>query len=169
MIVQLEDLTEIRKKHKGETLVLTGGTFDMLHVGHKRYLEAVRALGDVVIVMMSGDLRTKARKGPKRPIIPENDRAEMLDDSRLVDYVFIDPAKSPPDEIDPVHAEIVATLQPDVYATDGPDPRFWDIMDKSKLVVISQERSDGYPRVAGRENASTSAIIKHILELEHDT
>lgn len=140
----------------------------MLHVGHKRYLEAVSALGDIVVVMMSGDARTKARKGPKRPIIPENDRAEMLDDSRLVDYVFIDPATNPPDIVDPVHAEIVSTLKPDVYATDGPDPRFWDIMDESKLVVISQERNDGYPKIAGRENASTSAIIKHILELEHE-
>lgn len=168
MIIKLEDLAKIREKHKDEKIVLTGGTFDMLHVGHKRYLEAVSALGDIVVVMMSGDARTKARKGPKRPIIPENDRAEMLDDSRLVDYVFIDPAINPPNVIDPVHAEIVATLYPDVYATDGPDPRFWDVMDESKLVVISQERSGGYPQAAGRENASTSAIIKHILELEQE-
>jgi len=166
MIVKPEDLAEIREKHKDEKIVLTGGTFDMLHVGHKRYLEAVKALGDIVVVMMSGDARTKARKGPKRPIIPENDRAEMLDALKLVDYVFIDPAVGPPDEIDPVHVEIVATLQPDVYATDGPDPRFWDIMDESKLVIISQERGNDYPNAAGRENASTSAIIKHILELE---
>jgi rfaE bifunctional protein nucleotidyltransferase chain/domain len=167
MIVNLEDLAGIREKHKEEKIVLTGGTFDMLHVGHKRYLEAVKALGDIVVVMMSGDARTKARKGPKRPIIPENDRAEMLDSLKLVDYVFIDPATAQPDEIDPVHAEIVDKLQPDVYATDGPDPRFWDIMDESKLVVISQERSDGYPSMPGRENASTSAIIRHILELEN--
>jgi rfaE bifunctional protein nucleotidyltransferase chain/domain len=168
MIVKVEELPELREKHKNERIVLTGGTFDMLHVGHKRYLEAVKALGDIVVVMMSGDARTKARKGPKRPIIPENDRAEMLDALKLVDYVFIDPSTSPPDEIDPVHAEIVAALQPDIYATDGPDVRFWNIMDESKLVVISQERSDGYPKVAGRENASTSAIIKHIIELEQE-
>jgi rfaE bifunctional protein nucleotidyltransferase chain/domain len=166
MIVRLEDLAGIRQNHKNEKIVLTGGTFDILHVGHKRYLEAVKALGDVVVVMMSGDARTRARKGPKRPIIPENDRAEMLDALRLVDYVLIDPATAPPDEIDPVHAEIVDVLQPDVYATDGPDPRFWDIMDGSKLYVITQERSEGYPNVSGRENASTSSIIKHILETE---
>lgn len=168
MIVQLDNLVDIRSQHKNEKIVLTGGTFDMLHVGHKRYLKAVKALGDIVVVMMSGDARTKARKGPKRPIIPENDRAEMLDALKLVDYVFIDPATAPPNEIDPVHAEIVAKLQPDIYATDGPDPRFWDIMDDSKLVVITLERSDGYPNVAGHENASTSAIIKHILELEQE-
>jgi len=92
----------------------------------------------------------------------------MLDAMKLVDYVFIDPAISLPDETDPVHAEIVATLQPDIYATDGPDPRFWEIMEESKLVIISQERNDGYPTVSGRENASTSEIINHILELERD-
>jgi hypothetical protein len=93
----------------------------------------------------------------------------MLDALKMVDYVFIDPAVAPPNEIDPIHQKIVSTLQPDIYATDGPDPRFWDIMDESKLVVISQERSDGYPKVPGRENASTSAIIKHILAVEHDS
>lgn len=166
MIVKLDELAGIRKKHKDETIVLTGGTFDMLHVGHKRYLEAVNALGDIVVVMLSGDARTKARKGPKRPIILESDRAELLDALKLVDYVFIDPTTAPPDEIDPVHAEIVAVLQPDIYATDGPDPRFWDIMDESKLNVITQERSEGYSELSGPENASTSSIIKHILELE---
>lgn len=166
MIVNLGDLAGIRKKHGNEKIVLTSGTFDMLHVGHLRYLEAVKALGDIVVVMMSGDDRTKARKGPKRPIIPQNDRAEMLSALKLVDYVFIDPAIAPPSEIDPVHTEVVAALQPDIYATDGPDPRFWDILDQSKLVVIAQERSEGYPGVPGRENASTSAIIKHILAVE---
>lgn len=169
MIVKLEDLSGNREKHKDEKIVLTGGTFDMLHVGHKRYLEAVKALGDVVVVMLSGDARTKARKGPKRPIIPENDRAEMLDALKLVDYVFIDPAIAPPDRVEPVHLKVVEALQPDVYATDGPDSRFWGIMDESKLVVISQERSEGYPRVPGRENASTSSIIKHILDVERDS
>lgn len=155
MIVKLEDLAGIREKHKSEKIVLTGGTFDLLHVGHLRYLEAVKALGDIVIVMMSGDARTRARKGVTRPIIPESDRAEMLDALNLVDYVFIDPATAPPDEIDPVHAEIVAALQPDVYATDGPDPRFLKIMDELRQVIL--------PRADGGDYGSTSAIIEHIL------
>ena len=107
--------------------------------------------------MMSGDDRIKARKGPKRPIIPENDRAQMLDALEVVDYVFIDPATSVPESIDPVHTEIVAELQPDVYATDGPDSRFWNIMEESKLVII--------PRSEGEGHASTSAIIEHIVSL----
>ncbi len=158
MIVQLENLADVRSRHEHEKIVLTSGTFDLLHVGHLRYLEAVRSLGDIVIVMLSGDDRIKARKGPQRPIIPERDRAQMLDALKVVDYVFIDPATSPPDQIDPVHAEIVAKLQPDVYATDGVDIRFSNIMDKSKLVILPRSEGDGY--------ASTSAIIEHIANLK---
>ena len=157
MIIQPANLSNIRNQHKSEKIVLTSGTFDLLHVGHLRYLNAVKALGDIVVVMLSGDDRIKARKGPQRPIIPEGDRAQMLDALKIVDYVFIDPATSSPDEIDPVHAKIVAELQPDIYATDGPDPRFWNIMDNSKLVIL--------PRSEGEGHASTSAIIEHITGL----
>lgn len=160
MIVQLENLADIRNQHADKKIVLTSGTFDLLHVGHLRYLEAVKALGDIVVVMLSGDNRIKARKGPQRPIIPEYDRALMLDALKVVDYVFIDPAVSPPDEVDPVHAEILANLRPDIYATDGPDPRFWSIMEKSKFVILPRAEGDG------RRHASTSAIIEHIANLE---
>lgn len=169
MIVKLEDLAKVRDNHKNDKIVLTSGTYDMLHVGHIRYLEAVKALGDIVIVMMSGDARTRARKGPKRPIIPEHDRAEILDALKMVDYVFIDPATSHPNETDPIHKEIATTLQPDIYATDGPDPRFWNIMDDSKLIVITQERSEGYPKAPGRQYASTSSIINHILDADRNS
>ncbi|MDB5169727.1 MAG: rfaE bifunctional protein [Candidatus Saccharibacteria bacterium] len=155
MIVGLENLADIRSQHANQKIVLTSGTFDLLHVGHLRYLNAVKALGDVVVVMLSGDDRVKARKGPQRPIIPEDDRAQLLDALKVVDYVFIDPASSVPEQTDPVHAEIVAKLQPDVYATDGPDPRFWNSMEESKLVIL--------PRSGGDGHASTSAIIEHIV------
>ncbi len=152
MIIRLENLAEVRNQHKDEKIVLTSGTFDLLHVGHKHYLDTVKALGDIMVVMMSGDDRVKARKGDDRPIIPEGERAEMLDALKIVDYVFVDPATSPPDEIDPVHAEIVAQLQPDLYATDGEDPRFWNIMDPSHLQVV--ERTEG--------DVSTTSIIERI-------
>jgi rfaE bifunctional protein nucleotidyltransferase chain/domain len=155
MIIKPANLADIRSQHRNEKIALTSGTFDLLHVGHLHYLDAVKALGDVVIVMLSGDNRVKARKGPERPIIPENDRAAMLDALKIVDYVFIDPATAQPDEIDPVHTEIVATLQPDVYATDGEDPRFWNIMDPSQLQVVERTEDD----------TSTTAIIEHIQSL----
>lgn len=107
--------------------------------------------------MLSGDARVKARKGSKRPIIPENDRAQILDALKIVDYVFMDPSKLSPDQTDPVYAEILARLQPDLYVTDGPDPRLFGIMDTSKFVVLS--------RADGGHHGSTSAIIEHIASM----
>lgn len=156
MIIRLENLSDIRRQYKSESIVMTSGTFDLLHTGHLQYLEAVKALGEVVVVLLSSDARVKARKGSSRPIIPENDRAQMLDALKIVNYVFIDPAKAAPDQIDPVHAEIVELLDPDIYATDGEDPRFFTVMDKSKLVVL--------PRT--NEQVSTSSIIDRITNLK---
>ena len=156
MIVTLNDLAEIHAKHAGQKIVLTSGTFDLFHVGHLQYLSAVKSYGDVVVVMLSGDARVKARKGPARPVIGEQDRARILDALKTVDYVFIDPGK--PQGEDPVYADILARLQPDLYVTDGEDVRFSGIMDKSKQDVLD--------RVDGGQHASTTAIIEYIKGLE---
>ncbi len=155
MIIKLDDLEQIRQKHLDKTIVLTSGTFDLLHNGHLNYLNKVRSHGDIVVVLLSGDKRVKARKGVKRPIINENDRARMLDSLKIVDYVFIDPSKSEPDQIDHIYKEILAKLKPDHYVTDGPDPRFYNIIDRSKFVIL--DRMNPEP--------STTSIINRILEL----
>ncbi|HSX46212.1 MAG TPA: adenylyltransferase/cytidyltransferase family protein [Candidatus Saccharimonadia bacterium] len=110
MIVTLDDLPSVRERHSSQKLVLTSGTFDLLHVGHLDYLESVKKYGDIVVVLLSGDNRVKARKGQERPIIPDNDRARILDSLRVVDYVFIDPSRLSPDEADAVHSEILKRL-----------------------------------------------------------
>ena len=166
MIISPNNLADIRDQHQVEKIVLTSGTFDLLHVGHLRYLNAIKALGDVVIVMLSGDARIKARKGPARPIIPEGDRAKMVDALKPVDYVFIDPAtpaptelrssSATPSEIDPVYAKILDALQPDLYATDGPDPRFWNSLEESRKTIVP--RSESADDVFG----STTGIIEYI-------
>lgn len=155
MTVTLNELSMTREQHANQKLVLTSGTFDLLHVGHLDYLEKVKQYGDVVMVLLSSDERVKARKGPSRPIINETERAQMLESLKAVDYVFIDPSKLPPDESDPIHAEVLHKLQPDFYVTDGPDPRFYDLMDKSKFIIL--ERLQPEP--------STTSIIKRIREL----
>ncbi|HSX46709.1 MAG TPA: adenylyltransferase/cytidyltransferase family protein [Patescibacteria group bacterium] len=154
MIITLNDLASVRERHKGQKIVLTSGTFDLLHTGHLDYLEKVEQYGNIVIVLLSGDNRTKARKGSNRPIIPEQDRAKILDCLTIVDYVFIDPSKLSPDQTDSVHSEILNTLKPDYYVTDGADPRFVDIMDKSKFIIL--ERMHAEP--------STTSIIKQIID-----
>lgn len=156
MILNNEQLADIRAKHQDQKIVLTSGTFDLFHVGHLNYLEQVKQHGDIVIVLLSGDNRVKARKGTTRPIIFEDDRARILDSLKIVDYVFIDPSTLSPDETDPIHAELLEKLQPDYYVTDGPDPRFVNLMDSSKFIIL--ERMQPEP--------STSSIINRIKELK---
>ena len=88
----LIDRKEIRaiidKLHKdGKTVVATNGCFDILHVGHVRYLEKTKSFADVLIVLLNSDKSVKSIKGPTRPINNENDRAEILSALRFVDYV----------------------------------------------------------------------------------
>ncbi|HVX24295.1 MAG TPA: hypothetical protein VG992_03060, partial [Candidatus Saccharimonadales bacterium] len=72
-------------------------------------------------------------------------------------YVFIDPATASPDQIDPIHASILEQLQPDYYVTDGPDPRFVDLLPDEQFIVLD--------RVGGGQHGSTSAIIEYIQSL----
>lgn len=162
MIVTLADLESIRTRHKNKKIVLTSGTFDMLHVGHLRYLSAVKADGDILVVMMSGDVRVKGRKGQDRPIISEDDRAQMLDALKAVDYVFIDPASFNSGQIDPVHAEILTRLKPEVYATDGEDIRFTTVKQNiTKMVIIRRDEASTSEKDV---NTSTSATIERIVK-----
>ncbi len=73
----------------GETLVFTNGVFDLLHVGHLRYLRSARALGDRLIVGVNGDESVKTLKGPLRPILPEAERAELVASLAPVDLVVV--------------------------------------------------------------------------------
>lgn len=70
-------------------VVLTNGHFDLLHVGHLRYLQAARELGDLLVVGVNDDRVTAVRKGPGRPVLPENERAELLAGLACVDLVTI--------------------------------------------------------------------------------
>jgi rfaE bifunctional protein nucleotidyltransferase chain/domain len=82
---QIRDVTE----QEGRKLVFTNGCFDLLHVGHVRYLQAARMLGDALVVAVNGDESVRALKGPTRPINSEDDRAEVLSALECVDYVTI--------------------------------------------------------------------------------
>lgn len=155
MVIRFDDLEDIRKRHHDQTIVLTSGTFDLLHVGHLAYLEGVKRYGDILVVLLSGDTRVKARKGTKRPIINEFDRAQMLDQLQLVDYVFIDPSQISPEETDPIHKEIIDRLNPDYYVTDGADPRFINILERERFIILDRSAT----------STSTTDIINHIAEL----
>ncbi|MFC2343873.1 MAG: D-glycero-beta-D-manno-heptose 1-phosphate adenylyltransferase [Negativicutes bacterium] len=95
----------------GQRIVFTNGCFDILHVGHVRYLGAARALGDCLVVGLNSDASVRRLKGPERPVNEEADRAEVLDALRAVDYVTIF------DE--PTAAELIEIIRPDVYVKGG--------------------------------------------------
>ena len=95
----------------GQRIVFTNGCFDILHVGHVRYLGAARALGDCLVVGLNSDASVRRLKGPERPVNEEADRAEVLDALRAVDYVTIF------DE--PTAEDLIARIRPDVYVKGG--------------------------------------------------
>ena len=103
-----------KNKRNGRTVVFTNGCFDLLHPGHIRSLEAARALGDMLIVGINSDASVRALKGPTRPVIPEQERAEILASLECVDAVTIFPEETP--------QNLIAALLPDVLVKGGDWP-----------------------------------------------
>lgn len=92
-------------------IVLTNGVFDLLHIGHLRYLQAARDLGDLLIVGVNSDDSTRALKGPNRPIVPQAERAELLAGFSCVDAVVIFP--------EPVASPLLEAVRPDIWVKGG--------------------------------------------------
>src|SRR5215210_6212223 len=112
-IISAEHLGELRARLRRAhvRLVFTNGCFDILHVGHVRYLQAARSLGDVLLVAINSDRSVEALKGADRPVIGENERAEMLAALAAVDYVTVF------DDISP--RSLIAEVLPDVLVKGG--------------------------------------------------
>jgi rfaE bifunctional protein nucleotidyltransferase chain/domain len=104
---ELITIVETARKH-GQRIVFANGCFDVLHVGHVRYLEAAKALGDLLIVGINSDEQTRRLKGEGRPLLPEDQRAEIISSLEVVDFVTIF------DE--PTVAELLLALKPDIHA-----------------------------------------------------
>jgi D-glycero-beta-D-manno-heptose 1-phosphate adenylyltransferase len=100
-----------RLRASGKRLVFTNGVFDLLHVGHVRYLAQARALGDALIVAINSDKTVRELKGPARPIFDQAERAEILAALRVVDYVVVF------DDVSP--RGLIAELLPDVLVKGG--------------------------------------------------
>jgi len=112
-IVRLDQLAHrtVDLRSAGRKLVATNGCFDLLHVGHVRYLQAARALGDALLVGINGDESTRQLKGSGRPLNSENNRAEVVAALACVDLVTIFP--------DVRAVRFLELAQPDVYAKGG--------------------------------------------------
>lgn len=138
-----------RLRAEGKRLVFTNGCFDILHVGHVRYLAAARALGDELWVAINSDRAVRELKGASRPIVPEQERAEMLAALGVVSYVTVF------DELSP--RSLIAELLPDVLVKGGD----WalDEIHGREEVEAAGGRVLALPFVAG---ASTTSIIARI-------
>ena len=100
------------ERTKGKRIVFTNGCFDLMHIGHTRYLQAAKALGDVLVVGVNSDVSVRTLdKAPDRPIVPEAQRAEVLAALGCVDFVVTF------DESDPL--QLITTVQPDVLVKGG--------------------------------------------------
>jgi D-beta-D-heptose 7-phosphate kinase/D-beta-D-heptose 1-phosphate adenosyltransferase len=138
-------------KAKGKRIVFTNGCFDLLHIGHVRYLEKARALGDILVVGVNSDSSVQKIKGPKRPLLPEEERAEILSGLGCVDYITLF------NEVDPL--KLITSLHPDVLVKGG---------DWTREEIVGREvveRCGGevviIPFVQG---VSTSNLIEMILK-----
>lgn len=147
-----EDLAALLATHRAEkTIVFTNGCFDILHVGHVRYLEAARALGDCLVVGVNSDDSVRRLKGQRRPILPQHERAELLASLRCVDYVVIFPEDTPIDTIQ--------ILRPDIHVKGGDYQT--DDLPETPYVQSYGGRVVCLPFVPGQ---STTGLVERILE-----
>lgn len=156
-IIGLEELSACSKQLRaaGKRVVATNGCFDLLHVGHVRYLQAARALGDSLAVGLNGDRSVRELKGTGRPIIAERDRAEILAALQCVDLVTIFPE---------VRAtQFIAASHPAIYAKGGDySPETLNDEERALLEEIGAEIRI-IPFEAGY---STSRLLEQICKSE---
>jgi len=152
-LLPLNELLEMLKplRAEGKTVVTTNGCFDLFHVGHLRYLQASKALGDVLVVALNSDASVKTFKDDGRPILPQAERAELLTALRCVDYVTIFDATSPVD--------VLTAIAPDIH-TKGSDYTLETLPEAPALTAVGTEIAF-IDLVEGR---STSSLIHAILK-----
>lgn len=149
----VEDVAQLvaSARQAGRVAVFTNGCFDLLHVGHTRYLQQARALGDLLIVAINSDASVSSLKGPERPLIPQHERAEVLAALEAVDYVTIFDAPDP--------ADVIAAVKPDILVKGGD----WPVER-----IVGRETVQAYggrvlalPLVPG---VSTTSVIERLVE-----
>jgi rfaE bifunctional protein nucleotidyltransferase chain/domain len=153
MIVELKELLGLLEKVRGKKkIVFTNGCFDILHVGHADYLNKAKSLGDTLVVGINSDASVRRIKGEKRPILPQQMRAYLLDNLKPVDYVVIFEEDTP--------LELIKAIKPDVLVK-GAD---WDL---ERIVGADFVLSYGgrVERIPFSFDISTSKVVERILGL----
>ena len=141
----VEFLGSLRKD--GKTIVTTNGCFDILHVGHVRYLQKTKTFADYSVVMLNSDKSVRSINGPTRPVNNENDRAEILCALECVDFVVLFDEDSP--------QNLIAEIKPDVH-TKGADYTV-ETLPEAKTIMENGGRIEFISFVEGK---STTSIIE---------
>lgn len=135
----------------GRRVVFTNGCFDLLHQGHARYLAAARKLGEALVVGVNSDASVRRIKGERRPLLPEDERAELIASLECVDLVVVFPEDDPGD--------LIAALKPKILVKGADWPKD-QVIGRGTVEALGGEVVS-IPLVTGR---STTNIIKTILE-----
>ena len=136
-------------KKENKKIVFTNGCFDILHIGHVRYLKKSASFGDILIVGLNSDSSVKKLKGESRPINNEQDRAELLSELNFVDYVVIFNEDTP--------EKLLDEIKPDIY-TKGADYTL-KTLPEAKTVLKNNGKVEFISLVEGK---STTNVIKKI-------
>ncbi len=151
-VVSLDDLLKKVADHRknGEKIVFTNGCFDILHVGHVRYLAAARNEGDILVVGLNSDRSTRKIKGAQRPIVQQDQRAEILASLCCVDYITIFNEQNP--------LALIRSIKPDILVKGDDWP-------EKEIVGGDIVKADGgeVVRVPVVPNISTTSILKRII------
>ena len=154
-IVELEELSDRCEKLRsaGKKIVATNGCFDLLHVGHVRYLQAARALGDLLVVGLNGDRSVHDLKGAGRPITAQSDRAEILAALECVDLITIFP------EIRAT--EFLVAVRPAVYVKGGDYSS--ETLDEKERAILKEIGAE-IQLIPFERGYSTSRLIDRICK-----
>ena len=137
------------QRRRGQHIVFTNGVFDLLHPGHVRYLQAARALGDVLIIGLNADESVRRNKGPNRPINSQDERAEILSALECVDAVVVFAEDTP--------ADIIRRVQPDILVKGA---------DWAEDAIVGRDtveaRGGRVVRIPVEQGYSTTAIVEKI-------
>ena len=157
-IYHRSELASILKQAQtdGNVIVTTNGCFDVLHLGHLRYLQAARHLGDILVVAVNSDSSVRHLKGENRPLVPEDERAEMLAGLECVDYVVIFP------ELTPI--SLLSELKPNIHVKGG-DYKLEQLIEREVVEASGGKVVVGL-NVPGK---STTNLIEVICERYKDT
>ena len=154
-VASLETVLETvaQARSKGSSVVLTNGAFDMLHVGHVRYLQGAAQQGDIVVTAVNSDSSVRHSKGPSRPVIPEQERAELVAALGVVDWVVLF------DE--PTVTGVIERLRPEVHAK-GTDYSPESVPERSVV-----ESYGGRVAIVGDpKDHSTTELVERLKEVQ---